>query len=182
MSKTRRHKRKGNIKAIITSILMIIAIGYAYTNGRQGVNAVAAVCALMLLFLITMRVFKRKRLSGASLSKIDKMSGTDFEQYLKQLYEKLGYKVRLTPGTMDFGADLLLEKDGIKTALQAKRYKSTVGEAAVQQVIAAKNYYHCDKAAVVTNSRYTNAAKKLAKETKVILIDRYHLGKDFPKK
>jgi restriction system protein len=142
----------------------------------------AAMFALLIGLIaldLFMYLFRRKMLLHVSIRKIDKMSGVEFEQYLKLLYEKKGYKVKLTPGSNDYGADLILTKGNDKIAVQAKRYRSKVPESAVQQVIAAREYYHADRAAVVTNSLYTDAAKKLAKECRVMLINRFTLGEDF---
>jgi hypothetical protein len=77
----------------------------------------------------------------------------------------------------DYGADLLISKDGVTTALQAKRYAKNVGNEAVQEIVAAKGYYNCHTALVVTNSRSTVPARKLASRTGVELWDRDRLVK-----
>ncbi len=119
---------------------------------------------------------KRLRLAGSSLRKIDKMTGEEFEAYLGLLYDRKGYKVRYTPQSSDFGADLLLKKKGVKTVVQAKRYKNPVGEASVQQALSGKGYYDADQCVVITNSYFTPAAEALAERTGVTLIDRELLG------
>ncbi len=50
-----------------------------------------------------------------------------------------------------------------------------VGNSAVQQVIAAKAFYRCDEAMVVTNSFFTPSAKALAESADVKLVDRVNL-------
>lgn len=42
------------------------------------------------------------------------------------LYDRKGYRVRYTPASSDFGADLLLKKKGVRTVVQAKCYKNAV--------------------------------------------------------
>jgi restriction system protein len=59
-----------------------------------------------------------------------------------------------------------------KTAVQAKRYTRRVSVKAVQEAVAAKDYYHCDKAMVVTNSYFSRQAEALAKANRVELWDR----------
>jgi len=99
-----------------------------------------------------------------SMSEIDQMSGRDFEKYLEKLFIKLKYRVNRV-GTCsynhrgDFGADLIVEKDGIKTAIQAKCHSSCVGISSIREVLGAINYYNCQKAMVVTNSYFTNDAQ-----------------------
>ena len=71
----------------------------------------------------------------------DKMSGEEFEKFLLVHFQKLGYKGDTTSKTNDYGADLVLTKDGEKIVVQAKRWSSRVGIEAVQQIIGAKAYY-----------------------------------------
>ncbi len=132
---------------------------------------------IVILFMIKLfwKDMRRLRYLKSPVGKIDKMTGEEFEKYLRARYESQGYKVSLTPLTNDFGADLVLTGHGNKIVVQAKRYKDKVGEAAVQQVIAAREYYGADKAKVVTNSSYTQAAKELAKGCGVELISRKEL-------
>lgn len=106
-----------------------------------------------------------------SFSQLNSLSGEEFEMFLKAHFIKLGYRVSLTPKSGDFGADLILKKNGEKIIVQAKRYKNSVGISAVQEVIGAKAYYKGNKALVVTNSYFTPAAKELAGKTGVILWD-----------
>ena len=106
---------------------------------------------------------------------IDRLTGHQFEQYLQFLFEKLGFKTHLTPPQGDFGADLIIERDGLRTAVQAKRFSGTVGVGSVQQVVAAMPVYECNRAMVVTNSYFSQQAKELAKANNVELWDRKKL-------
>ena len=103
---------------------------------------------------------------------VDCMAGFDFEDFLVKLFTTLGYDVQTTKRTADQGADLFVTKFGEKMVIQAKNYTENVGNAAVQQVLAAKNFYSCNNAMVVTNSYYTSSAKELANSVGVRLIDR----------
>ena len=103
------------------------------------------------------------------------MTGEEFEEYLKAQFERQGFKVKLTPGSNDYGADLVLNRNGEVTVVQAKRYQGNVGNKAVQEIVAAQAYYGADRAMVVTNSYFTNPAKKLAEANDVELWDRDNL-------
>lgn len=105
------------------------------------------------------------------------MHGQVFEDYIMVLLKNEGYKVNLTKTSGDFGADLIHQKDGIKTVVQTKRYSKKVGVRAVQEVIASKGYYDATEAWVVTNNYYTAPAIKLANVSNVKLIDREDLVK-----
>ena len=118
---------------------------------------------------------KKKRLAASGIAEIDRMDGLEFEQYLEVLFGKLGYKVERTRYVGDYGADLITDKDGVKTVIQAKRYGKAVGIKAVQEAVAAKGMYGCSEAMVVTNSTFTRAAAELARANRVVLWDRDRL-------
>lgn len=103
-------------------------------------------------------------------SQLDKLDGKDFELSLKNLFENMGYAVKLTKASKDFGADLIISKNGKRTIVQAKRYNHTVGVRAVQEVIAARNYYKIEDCFVATNNEFSAEAKVLAEKSGVQLI------------
>jgi restriction endonuclease Mrr len=108
---------------------------------------------------------------------IDLLTGYEFENYLSKLFTGMGYIVEETKLAGDQGADLVIEKMGVKTVVQAKRYNSNVGNSAIQEIVASKNLYNADEAMVVTNSFFTQSAIQLAKSNNVKLIDRDSLNK-----
>jgi len=107
---------------------------------------------------------------------LDFMSGYEFEQFLGNLFKKMGYNVINTKLSGDQGADLIVERFGEKTVVQAKNYSGSVGNKAVQEALAAREYYKCDKAIVITTSYFTRQAIDAAKKTKVELWDRNKLN------
>ncbi|SHK91946.1 restriction endonuclease [Desulforamulus aeronauticus] len=109
------------------------------------------------------------------LREVDQLKGDKFEIFLKRMFKDLGYYVEMTARVGDYGADLILLKDGYKISVQAKRYSKNVGLRAVQEVYASLERYVCDKGIVVTNSYFTQSAKNLANDTKVELWDREKL-------
>lgn len=115
---------------------------------------------------------KNKKLLQSGIYDIDNMKGEEFEEYLKLLYQKLGYNVSTTPRSGDFGADLVLKKDEKKIVVQVKRYSKSVGIKAVQEIIPAIRHYNASDAWVITNSTFTSPAIQLAKTNNVLLIDR----------
>lgn len=139
---------------------------------------------IIVAILYSARGYIKRKIRNCALltSKIydiDKMDGIEFENFLVAHFEKQGYRVKTTKKSNDFGADLILKRDGKKTVVQAKRYKGRVGIAAIQQAYSSMGYYKADQCMVITNSYYTASAKKLAKQNKVILWDRDTLVKKF---
>ncbi|WP_199624637.1 restriction endonuclease [Paenibacillus alkalitolerans] len=87
------------------------------------------------------------------------MDGRQFEHYLGILFKNHGYQVNVTKAAGDYGADLVITKDGKKTVVQAKRYSKNVSLKAIQEAVAAKAHYGAVDAWVVTNSQFTEPAK-----------------------
>ncbi|KOP64379.1 hypothetical protein AMS62_03220 [Bacillus sp. FJAT-18019] len=149
---------------------------YSLTKSWQASLVVGMFGVLAVIILMISIYHKRaERLKRSGIGEIDKMDGVQFERYLGHLFRFQGYKVEVTKAAGDFGADLVIIKDGKKIVVQAKRYKKNVGLKAVQEVQGARAHYGATDAWVVTNSNYTQQAYELAKSNGVRLIDREEL-------
>lgn len=108
--------------------------------------------------------------------KFSNLSGSDFERLLYRLFEAMGYVVQLTGKVGDQGGDLILNKGPERILIQAKRYGDySVGNKAVQEAVAAKDYYNCTRSMVVSTATFTPEAVSLAKATNVELISKHQL-------
>jgi restriction system protein len=121
-------------------------------------------------------LYHRWRLSQAGMDEVDKMGGIEFEQYLEGLFRRLGYQVTRTRPIGDQGADLVLSGKGERIVVQAKRWSKRVGNKAVQEVVASRPMYKCDRAMVVSNQEFTSAAVELAQANQVELWGRRKLA------
>ena len=131
------------------------------------------------IFLISaslvVNILERNRLRKSGMLEVDQMSGKKFEEYLQVLLETRGFNAKITPASGDYGADLVLKKNGTKIVVQAKRYKKNVGIRAVQEIVSARRHYKADECWVITNSDFTEQAKRLALSNDVRLINRREL-------
>lgn len=109
------------------------------------------------------------------LHQIKKTTGVEFEDYMQRVLEYFGYRVTRTNPSCDFGADLILEWNGIKTVVQLKQWKENVGKDAIQQAYAAKDYHKAAFARVICTSKFTKSALELAKTLGVECWDGYQL-------
>ncbi len=98
------------------------------------------------------------------------LSGTDFELLLTRLFTAEGYHVEHNGGAGDQGADLILTKDNMRIAVQAKRYTNSVSNTAIQEVVASLKVHDCQEAWVVSTSTYTPGAEENARANNVTLI------------
>jgi restriction system protein len=118
------------------------------------------------------RVEHERACRAAGLDQIDAMSGLEFEDYVATVLESAGYDVSFTKATGDFGVDLVLSRDGVRTAVQCKRNAGPVGGSAVQQVVAGAPMHDCARTMVVSNNAFTRAARQLADTHDCELVDR----------
>lgn len=122
---------------------------------------------------ILILIYERIRLERAGMFEIDKMNGDEFERFLAVLFEKYGYKATIVGSHYgDYGTDIVVERDGIRTAIQAKCWHFPVGIKAIQEVYGSLRFYNCSEAIVITNNYFTAPAKHLAKVNGVELWDR----------
>lgn len=155
------------IKSIIESISTVI----------QTVWPMFALLFAVLIVRISPKLYKNYKLSKAGFDQIDRMTGEEFEKYLGIIFQIMGYKVTLLGGTKhDYGADLIIEKNGSRTAVQAKRHRNSIDAEAVRSVYGSMNMHECNKALVVTNSSFTEHALTIAKANQVELWGRYQLA------
>lgn len=99
------------------------------------------------------------------------MDGHEYEYVAAQYLRNHGYKfVEVTKASGDYGIDVIAHKGTHKYAVQCKYYSHPVGVEAVQEAVAGKAMYDCDRAMVITNSTYTRAAKNLADKNNVLLL------------
>ena len=110
---------------------------------------------------------------AAVLETVDAMDGLDFEYWTAGLLRDCGYSdVTVTQASGDQGVDVTAEKDGIRYAVQCKRYSSSLGNTPVQEVYAGKGMYHAQIGAVITNQSFTAGGRELAESNGVLLWDR----------
>ena len=121
---------------------------------------------------------KNEKTSAISLTDIDGMDGVEFERFCMNIIMHNGFtNVRMTETTSDYGGDILAEKDQIKYVIQCKRYMSSVGVSAVQEVIGSRVIYNCHVGVVLTNNYFTKNAEVLAEKTNVLLWNRKDLSR-----
>ena len=170
-AKRRPYARGGKVKnraGVFAAFLVVASL--AFLRFRMDEWLAGAMAVLFVLLIYLARQWEHSR----SMDHVDAMSGHQFERYLKKVFQASGFKAKLIGMEgADFGADLIVEKDGIRYAVQAKNYDRNVhkvGNDAVQQAIAGATYYKCEQAMVITNAGFTKAAKQQALASDIIPV------------
>ena len=170
----------------LTSLTSSMRIAYAFlplyfglfigfVGQSVGMGLGGFVVGLFLAVLVSREANGRPRRRGrsdASMMAIDAMPGTEFEHYVAARLRRAGWQVTFTPVVGDYGVDLIAQRDGKSVAIQCKRQGSSVGVAAVQQVVSGALHHGCTKSIVESNQEFTRAAKQLAYTNGCQLIGR----------
>lgn len=177
-SRRRRNKKIDEICSAGSSITMLVALYlvFKYHDHWQVVLIgifVALLCLLVVVVAVT-SIIKMIRISRAMVTDdYDYMSGEDFEYFCADILRGNGFKdVEVTKSSGDHGIDVLAKKEGVKYAIQCKRYSKPVGNKAVQEAYSGKAIYNADVAVVMSNMDFTPQAIEDARKLKVELWDR----------
>ncbi len=177
-SRKKQNKLIDEICSACSSVIMLatIYLVFKYHEHWQVIVIgliVFLLCLLGLVFLIT-RIIKKKRIEKAMVTdNYDSMPGEEFEYFCADILRGNGFKdVEVTKASGDHGIDVLAKKDGVKYAIQCKRYSKPVGNKAVQEAYSGKDIYKADIAVVMSNMDFTSQAIEDAKKLNVELWDR----------
>jgi HJR/Mrr/RecB family endonuclease len=109
----------------------------------------------------------------ASVYSVEILSETEFERFIKWLFEELGYKIGQENYSTELGVDLVAMKDGEKIIIQARRYPKSckVSNMIVLLSQEAKRTYECKRSIVVATTFFTEEAKADAQKFGVELWD-----------
>lgn len=115
-----------------------------------------------------------------TLTAIDAMSGTEFEEAVAELCRRDGCtQVRRVGGSGDNGADVLGQlPDGRSMVIQCKRYAPhrTIASREVRDLLGAKVHFAADVAIFVATTRFSPQAEAFAVEHHILTLHRDFFG------
>lgn len=120
---------------------------------------------------------ERWRSDRELLQWLRKMKPSEFEDYIADLFSRLGYTTRSVGQSHDGGIDVVAEKDGVTNYIQCKKFitsQVTVGAmrdfygALVDHVANSQGYF-------ITTNKFTLEARKFAEDKPIELIDGFEL-------
>ncbi|MFL0498186.1 restriction endonuclease [Priestia megaterium] len=107
-----------------------------------------------------------------NIDDIDLMKGIEFENFIAELFRKMGFNSQVTKSSGDQGIDVIAERNGLSVGIQTKCYSGKVSNKAVQEVVAGLSLYKLEKGIVVTNNYFTDSAIDLANSNSIVLWNR----------
>jgi hypothetical protein len=99
------------------------------------------------------------------------LDGIEFEHWTANELNRQGWQVQVSQASGDQGLDVMARREGCSVAIQCKRYTKPIGNKAVQEVYAAKQFTSADYACVIGTGGFTSSARELAGATGVMLIE-----------
>lgn len=133
------------------------------------------------------KILREKKFAGIEsmhddhqiLHNLRNLHPTEFEDYIANLYAKLGYKTERVGQSHDGGIDVIAEKDGVKHYIQCKKFITRKVRAtdirdfygAISSRLANGN------GIFITTNYFTTDAKKFAEDNMIEVIDGYALIK-----
>jgi restriction system protein len=109
------------------------------------------------------------------------MNGVEFEDHIKRLLERKGWRVETTPLTRDGGIDLIARRNDdvdieVTLCVQCKNHSSPVGVDVARELNGSlPKQLSGTRGVLVCPSGFTADAIAFAKERGLILWDRHHL-------
>ena len=144
--------------------------GFPADNRPENIHFQFPITQLDVEIIVSEEIQSYKREHQAISKSVSNLSPVEFEHHCADVLRNNGWNARTTKRTGDQGIDVLATKNNRKVVLQCKYYSNPVGNKAVQECYAAKDFSRADFAVVVTNSRFTLSAKQLAGSLGVLLM------------
>jgi Holliday junction resolvase len=98
------------------------------------------------------------------------LPGVAFEREVARLYQASGYKVRLTPGTADGGIDIVLEHEGVVTAVQCKAHRKKVGVGVGRELVTSAKDIGADRMIIACARGVSEPLKLYAREKGIEIV------------
>lgn len=172
-------KLRDNAPDVVDFLYVLAFLAAFLVWNKSGSYRMAMVSFMVILVMLAAGIqlyksWREQKLLDSGIDIVDKMSGTEFAEFLLAHFKNVGYSGYLT-STEDYGAVLFLEKSGKKLVVQAKRWKQIVGVEAVQQILGAIRHFDAYMGMVITNNAFTENAHILADASGIELWDRQTL-------
>lgn len=102
---------------------------------------------------------------------------SEFEEYIADLFSRLGYKAQAVGKSHDGGIDVIVAKDGVTNYIQCKKFiTSQVSVGAVRDFYGAlADHLANGKGYFITTNKFTLEAERFAEDKPIELVDGYAL-------
>jgi restriction system protein len=115
---------------------------------------------------------RKKAEEAKSVEDLRRLSPTEFEAMVVELFTAEGHKARRTGAIGDHGVDVVIQAaNGEKWVVQCKRWRGSVGEPVIRDFHGVMQHEKADKGAIITNGTFTPQAKEWARGKPLSLME-----------
>ena len=120
-----------------------------------------------------------KRIDIGLQSNFSELNTREFEEFIADLFRRMGYNVQLLTHGSDYGGGVLAQKNSDKILVQCKKLREeyNAGNQDVQKTLASMWKYKANKSVLITTSDFTAQAHEQAKDTPIELWNKDILHK-----
>ncbi len=114
----------------------------------------------------------RQLMSTRRIEQMNTVPAEQFEKLVSEFFSAFGYRVFHAGMSGDHGVDVVvMTPAGEKWVVQCKRYKGSVGEPMVRDLLGTMVHEKASKAFLITTGSFTKAARAWAKNKPIVLYD-----------
>lgn len=95
----------------------------------------------------------------------------EFENFVANLYTKLGYDTTLTSHSKDEGVDIIAKKGGKTFAIQVKKINHPVGSPVIQRLYGSMGHIAANGGICISSCGFSTDARKFAESKDIELLD-----------
>ncbi|WP_123106176.1 restriction endonuclease [Acidithiobacillus sulfuriphilus] len=181
---TNRKRRKPKTEPLsFLGVLLFLLVVFLLTKSRSFLSLVV-IFVIMIISLFIARWYWRCRqksqiraaLLTAGTTNPMQLTPEEYERFCAVLLENHGWRTELTKKSGDYGADIIASNGNQRMVIQCKQWSKSVGIKAVQEAHSAGAYYNASIVAVVATTKYTPAAKDMARSIGVRLLSHNNLA------
>lgn len=186
MAKRKRKRKNNNINKIMLLFVLVLIVLYLI---GQYCPQLIIIILLIIIFIPIYKIyiyFKKKR--DEKRYKAERLMRTqtidailleffsnpyEFEKYIAELFEHMGYETNVTSKSNDGGKDIIMIKDNNKYVVEVKLYNinNKIGRDKIQKLHSAMIDSNANSAFFVTTSDFTKNAREYANKFDIKLIN-----------
>lgn len=165
----------------LAGLLGLVSMYLWFTDKTQFYIYVSVIALIFVIVIWVVIKMKKQRFNDVYswhsdaefLERLRSMHPNEFEDYISDMYSRLGYNAEQVGGAYDGGIDVIATKDGIKHYIQCKKYiTSKVGVSEVRDFYGAMAGKLANGRGIfITTNIFTTEAEKFAEDKPIELID-----------
>jgi restriction system protein len=184
-------RKKASAPELIAPLVGLLLLGFFFVPGFRAIVFLvgALIVAVIAVFIIYRLATRKTRAAAVFVStpeiapakinsdenlsnKLRSLDWFQFEKLMEAIYQANGYSVlRMGGAKPDGGVDLVIERDGLKSVVQCKHWKSwVVGVRNIREFLGTLTDCQVSRGIFITTKGYTEEARELAAKHSITIL------------